>query len=189
MGITKNQTMKINMKGQNTDINQTGQASIVSMKGHNGDSDDTMNGAQSDIIADDEDMTNVSIQIKELWTKEAAKDLGYVPLKKLFEADIYNLSHRSVNWENIDPYSSLTEEESTVDTLQSQPAPNRSISPKPTETTKEEKSAIGTIYFMCKCKQIRHSNKLLRQNRNIVNNTQMDCTSESSSHKRKKGNQ
>ena len=166
----------------------------LSTKGQNSDQDTPDNTKrqnaltshttpESDLLSneDNDKVVDVSNQIKELWAQEAAKDLGYVPLKKLTTADIISLRHGRVDWENIDPYSSLEEESEKLDTSQSQSGSKDLVIPKQEQPTDNKDNIIGTVYFMRERKTLRHSTKPLRQNRNIVNYSQMDRTSDSCS--------
>ena len=90
------------------------------MKGQNKNPQPATSEHYTSNSEDTENLANVSIQIRDLWIQEAAKDLGYVPIKKLSTADIYNLSHGLVDWENIDPYSGLEENTDTQESPSSQ---------------------------------------------------------------------
>ena len=91
-----------------------------------------------------------------------------------------------VDWENIDPYSSLGENNDTQDSPSSHSDTKDLPIPDPQQATETNSSIIGTVYFMQERKTVRHSTKPLRANRNLVNYSQMDCTTDSSSPKQPK---
>ena len=57
----------------------------------------------------DDAAKNIDIAIWQLWEQEARKDLLYIPVKKMTTTDLYDLQHGPVDWDAIDPYSSLEE--------------------------------------------------------------------------------
>ena len=91
-----------------------------------------------------------------------------------------------MDWENIDPYSGLEENTDTQDSPQTQSDTKDPANRQPQQTTESNSSIIGTVYFMRERKTVRHSTKPLRLNRNLVNYSQMDHSTDSNSPKRPK---
>ena len=133
------------------------------MKGDNDpEPSDGFNDKDNSTDNDDEgeNTLDTSDKINNIWKEHAAKDMGYVPLKRLTAGDIYSLKHGPVNWDDIDPYSGLEEEIYTEDA---------ELDPDPSNKIKSELNTdiIGTIYFMRerKPKPDRHSTRPLRNSR------------------------
>ena len=143
--------------------------------------------SEDNTICDESDVNsqdgmNVSNTIQELWKSEALKNNSYVPLKRMSRLDIYDMTRKQVDWDNIDPYSSLEEE--TGDSFKEM---NRQTSDEAI-SEKDEKPVIGTIYLLrerCK-KTVRHSTHPQRSTRVDMDYSKMDLVSDTDSPKRRK---
>ena len=89
---------------------------------------------------------NVSDVIQDLWKQEAAKNLAYMPLKRLTPGDVYSFGSKKINWDDIDPYSGLEEEEEE-NTLPANQSENN-IEQEHTQEQLQLPPIIGTIYYM-----------------------------------------
>ena len=172
------------LKGQNdvTDpemnVLQVNTSVPVNQDGH----EDTFSEPENEHYTDKS--INVSDVIQDLWKHEAAKNLAYVPIKRLTPGDVYSLGSKKINWDDIDPYSSLEEEEEENELPENQS--EDIIEHEHTQEQPQPPSVIGMIYYMRDRSKIteRHSSKPLCENRTAVNYSEMDINDDTSSPKR-----
>ena len=99
-----------------------------------------------------------------------------MPLKRMSCLDIYDMMCKCVDWDKIDPYSSLEEEfsDSPKDTPNENPDRNEDVKP-----------IIGTIYLLRKRtdKTVCHSSHPMQSTRSDINYAKLDETSDADSPK------
>ena len=128
---------------------------------------------------DNHEPSNVSNTIQEMWKAEALKGNSYIPLKRMSHLDIYDMTRKCVDWDQINPYLSLKEEFSDS----SKEAPQHMS--EDTVSEQDEKPVIGTIYLLRErpSKNIQHSTRPLRRTRADIDYSKMDEMSDTDSPK------
>ena len=177
---TMNEIVKGHNVSVNTNENLKGDNEIVpSGSGSYEDKHNTSKTKSEADVSTGSASSTASTKVRNIWIDHAKKDLGYMALKLLSRRDVYDLSHKAPDWDNIDPYSSIDE------VFSEDSDPNTNASGEKSEISDTE-PVIGTIYYMCECKKKmeRCSSRPLRSTRNVVNYANLDDNSDEDSPKR-----